>query len=189
VQVRSLGIYGLFEIVSDSRDDERGSFVRLYDRDLFKKYGVCLNRVQDSYIYTDKIHTLRGLHISLPPHLEGKSITGIKGETLWVSVDVRKDSETFGEWRSIILSGSLKNSLYAARGFAHGCVSFNNGTELLTSADNTFSEAHGVRVHWDDPRLAIDWQLSGAKPIVRTEYPKPIISFAEFVKQYGGVEV
>lgn len=181
---------GLFEVIPEKNTDERGFFLRLFDEKIFKELNLPdISRVQESCIFTKERFTLRGLHISLPPHLEAKTVTAIRGITLWVAVDVRKGSETFGQWTAIELNGDLCNTMVASRGFAHGCISRTDDCCLISTADNEFSEQHGVRINWDDPDLGIDWKNFNTKPILRTDYPEPFMSFAEFVRIYGGVEI
>jgi dTDP-4-dehydrorhamnose 3,5-epimerase len=177
---------GLFLITPDPRPDQRGSFTRLYDVDVFAAAGLTTTWLQESRSYTARRHTIRGLHASLPPAVEGKTITAVRGEVLWVSVDIRRNSPTFGEWESVRLSGERYQTLYAARGFAHGCVSLSDDCDLLLRADTRYSDQHGSGIAWNDPELGIDWMLDGAVPIISDrdrQYP----SFSHFTQTIGGV--
>ncbi len=177
---------GIFEITSSPHIDERGYLVRLSDDEIFKNAGLNTKWVQESCSYTNKKYTIRGLHVSLPPSLEGKTITAIKGKVMWVVLDVRKDSETFGQWDSIILSEELNNTLCAQSGFAHGCLSLKDNCYLLLRADSYFSEEHGTGIAWNDKNLNIDWKLNGIVPII-SERDKQYQTFSKFKERYGGV--
>lgn len=65
---------------------------------------------------------MRGLHFQKTKP-RGKLVSVISGEVYDVAVDLRHDSETFGQYVSVLLSGKKNNQLYVPPGFAHGfCV-------------------------------------------------------------------
>ncbi len=188
MRIEPLKLDGLFLLTPEPREDSRGSFTRLFDVDAFRAAGLNTTWLQESRSYTARRHTVRGLHASLPPAVEGKTITAVRGEVLWVSVDIRRGSRTFGRWESVRLAGGVYSTLYAARGFAHGCVSLTDHCDLLLRADTRYSDQHGTGIAWNDPDLAIDWQLGGAEPVISDrdrQYP----NFRHFTDTVGGVEL
>ena len=184
MQIIKRKIKGLFEVIPSPNKDNRGFFMRTYDEAIFKEAGLNTKWIQESISHTEKKHTVRGLHVSLPPSLEGKTITAIKGMVLWVVVDVRKDSPTFGQWDSIVLSEEKCNTLYAESGFAHGCISLTDNCDLFLRADNVYH--HGTGILWNDNELNIDWKLGDEEPII-SERDKVYDTFKEFKDKHGGV--
>lgn len=179
---------GFIEIIPEPYMDERGFLARLYDEEIFKGFDINTKWVQESHSHTYKKYTLRGLHAQLPPFSEGKLIRAIKGKMLWVVVDLRKNSETFGQWDSILLSGEVKNIIYIKRGFAHGCMSLSDNCDLVIKSDNYFSPNHGSGIIWNDMDLNIDWNLKGNTPFISKrdrDYP----TFKNFKEKYGGLDV
>lgn len=179
-------IDGLWEITPETYQDERGFLARIYDEKMFKDLGFDAKWMEVSHHHTSRKNILRGLYTQLPPFSEGKLLRIIKGEMLWVSVDLRKESKTFGQWESVVLSEKNKNVLVTARGFAHGCLSLTDNVDLLIQSDNYFSVDHGVGIAWNDPELNIDWELNGIMPYISerdSKYP----SFKEFKEKYGGI--
>jgi len=179
---------GVIEIIPEPHKDSRGFLVRLYDKEIFEGFGINTRWVQESHSHTYKKYTLRGLHVSLPPHLEAKLVRAIKGEVLWVVVDLRKDSPTFGKYHSIILSDKLNNLLYVKRGFAHGCISLSDNCDLVIKSDNYFLPNHGSGIIWNDTDLNIDWNLKGNIPFI-SEKDKNYPTFKNFKEKYGGFNV
>ncbi len=177
-------IDGLIELVPEVHEDERGFLARIYDERMFEKLGFQTKWTEISHHHTNKKNIIRGLYIQLPPHSEGKLLRVVRGEMLWVSVDVCRDSKTFGAWDSIVLSETRKNLLLTARGFAHGCVSLTDDVDLIINSDNYFSAEHGAGIIWNDPDLNIDWNLQGATPFV-SERDKKYPSFQEFKNKYN----
>ena len=184
IEIKKKKLDGLIELVPEVFEDERGFLARIYDERIFKKFGLPTEWMEESHHFTRKKHTLRGLYTQRPPFSEGKLLRVIRGEMLWVSVDVRTDSRTFGQWDSIVLSGSGKNMLYATRGFAHGCVSLTDDVDLLIQSDNYFSSEHGIGIIWNDKDMNIDWNLGGITPFV-SERDGGYSSFKEFKEKYG----
>jgi dTDP-4-dehydrorhamnose 3,5-epimerase len=184
MEIKKRKLDGLIELVPEVHEDERGFLARVYDERLFEKLGLPTKWTEISHHHTNKKNIVRGIYVQLPPFSEGKLLRVTKGEMLWVSVDVRKGSETFGAWDSIVLSEKRKNLLLAARGFAHGCVSLTDDVDLVIGSDNYFSAEHGVGIVWNDADLNIDWHLGGATPFV-SERDKGYHSFLEFKEKYG----
>ena len=148
------------------------------------KLGFPTKWTEMTHQHSNKKNIVRGLYVQPPPYSEGKLLRAIKGELLWVSVDVRKGSNTFGQWDSTVLSGARRNMLLSARGFAHGCVSLTDDADLLIMSDSYFAEEHGVGIMWNDKDLNIDWNLNGSIPFV-SERHKEYPSFREFKDKYG----
>ncbi|KKU60162.1 MAG: hypothetical protein UX81_C0003G0022 [Parcubacteria group bacterium GW2011_GWA2_47_12] len=176
---------GAFEVVTEVFSDNRGSMERIYDKSIFESF-TGFDFVQDSLSYTKKKNTVRGFHVSLPPSQEGKIITAAHGKMLWVIVDIRKGSHTFGQWDMIVLSPEKRNMLCVTRGFAHGCLSLTDDACVSIKADNSFSDEHVTGIIWNDPTLKIDWPLNGAEPII-SEAHRKLGTFADFVNKYGGL--
>ena len=188
MEITERKLKGVFEILRTPFIDNRGFLVRTVDCEAFEKAEINSKWVQESHSHTEKKYTLRGLHVSLPPFVEGKLITPIRGEMLWVAVDLRKNSETFGQWDSIVLSDSVYNSLYVQRGFAHGCMSLSDNCDLVIKSDNYFSEDHGTGIIWNDKELNIDWQIIDIIPFM-SERDSQYQTFEEFRKSYGGITI
>ena len=177
----------VFEIIPEPRFDEPGYRVLLFDQKTFAGFGFDLPWVQDFVVHTTAKHTLRGLHVSLYPFFEAKIITAVRGEALWVAVDLRTKSPTFDWWESVLLSEKTHNLLCVGRGFAHGCISRTDDCDLLIKTDNVPSDDFWDCISWDDPTLGIDWQLKGVSPIVTEKYRQRRQSFDGFLKKYGGL--
>ena len=178
---------GVFEITSQIYEDNRGALRRTFDTDEFRNAGIISTQwFQESYSHTHKKNTIRGLHVSLPPCVEGKLITPTRGEMLWVVVDVRKNSKTFGSHLTIILSNRKNNSLYVPRWFAHGCVSLTDDCDLVIKSDNAFSETKSTGIRWNDSDLAIDWCITNNQYII-SERDSHYGSYKEFCENHNGV--
>lgn len=143
--------------------DERGFFFESFNEKTFQEAtGVQLAFVQDNHSRSQK-GVLRGLHYQLQ-NPQGKLVRVVAGEVIDVAVDIRKSSPTFGQWVSARLSASDHHQFWIPPGFAHGFVVLSDYAEFLYKTTDYYNPAAERSIAWDDPDLAIDWQLGGLTP-------------------------
>ena len=144
--------------------DERGFFMESFNQQRFKELtGLERDFVQDNH--SKSAHgVLRGLHYQIKQP-QGKLVRVTAGEVLDVAVDIRRSSETFGQWVGVRLSADNKRQLWVPEGFAHGFVVLSESAEFLYKTTDYYAPEHERSIRWDDPELGIDWQLEGA-PLV-----------------------
>ena len=105
MKVTSLKIPDVKLIEPDIFEDERGFFYESFNQQKFNEaIGQDILFVQDNHSKSSK-GVLRGLHYQEEPFAQGKLVRVIAGEVFDVAVDVRKDSPTYGQWVSEVLSG------------------------------------------------------------------------------------
>ena len=99
-------------------EDERGYFFEAYNHAKFQENGINYKFIQDNQSFS-KRGVIRGLHLQRSPFAQAKLVRVLEGEILDVAVDLRKDSPTFGQHFSVILSAENKKQLMVPHGFAH----------------------------------------------------------------------
>ena len=118
--VKELDLKGLWLLKPELYEDERGYFYESFNKqEFFYKTGVDFNPVQDNESKS-KRGVIRGLHFQKEPFAQAKLVRVIKGHIIDVAVDIRKDSETFGELIAVHLSENNKYQFFIPKGFAHG---------------------------------------------------------------------
>lgn len=138
--------------------DERGFFYESFNALAFEQAtGVRTQFVQDNHSRSQK-GVLRGLHYQLE-HTQGKLVRVTVGEVLDVAVDIRRSSPTFGRWVGVRLSAQNRRQLWVPEGFAHGFVVLSDFAEFLYKTTDYYAPSAERCIRWDDPELAIDWQL------------------------------
>jgi len=162
MEIKELTIKGLFLITPSPHFDERGFFMRTYDEDTFKSYGLHRQWVQENHSRSEKKGIIRGLHFQMEPFAETKLVRCIRGEIFDVAVDLRKDSDTFGKWIGVNLSEENKKMFYIPRGFAHGFCTLSVLSEVLYKVDNFYSPQHERGLIWNDTDLSIEWPVKDA---------------------------
>lgn len=114
--------------------------------------------VQDNHSKSSK-GVLRGLHYQVAPHAQGRLVRVVQGEVWDVSVDIRQDSPTRGQSLGVLLTAKNKLQLWIPKGFAHGFVTLSQTAEFLYKTTDFYSPEHERCIAWNDPVLAVDWQL------------------------------
>jgi len=138
--------------------DDRGFFFESFNHKIFDQaVGKQYTFVQDNHSKSNK-NVLRGLHYQIQ-QAQGKLVRVVSGEVLDVVVDIRKSSPSFGQWDSTRLSVENKKQLWIPPGFAHGFVVLSDSAELLYKTTDYYAPEHERSILWDDPDLAIDWQI------------------------------
>lgn len=137
--------------------DQRGYFMESFNQ---KKIEILIKDsfVQDNESLSIK-NVLRGLHFQLPPHAQSKLIRVVKGSILDVAVDLRKDSETYGQHFKHVLSGENKKQLYIPEGFAHGFLCLEENTIINYKCSEYYYANSEEAILWNDPQLNIDWGI------------------------------
>lgn len=136
--------------------DSRGNFMESFNQ---KKFPVDVHFVQDNQS-TSQRGVLRGLHFQKGEHAQAKLVRVIRGEVLDVVVDIRPESETYGQHFSIILNAENNRQLFVPRGFAHGFAVLQDDTIFAYKCDNFYHKDSESGIIYNDPDIGIDWQLS-----------------------------
>ena len=171
-------IEGLTIIEPKIFGDHRGYFLETYNQKKNEEIFGGVLFIQDNESKSTK-GVLRGLHFQKPPFEQAKLVRCIEGEVLDVAVDIRKKSPTYGEHFSIILSGKNKRQLFIPRGFAHGFVVLSETATFAYKVDNSYSPEHEDGIMWNDPSLAIDWEID-TQNIKLSDKDKNFSSFMNF---------
>lgn len=177
-------------IAPNAFEDERGFFMESYFEEKYRQLGIDFNFVQDNHSLSVEADVVRGLHFQRGNTAQTKLIRVVTGEVLDVIVNLRKDSPTYGQWESFILSEHNKRQLLVPRGFAHGFVTLTPNVNFMYKCDNYYSAEADAVIILDDNDFGIDWQIDLSKAII-SEKDRNLPTFKEFEKNndfvYGEV--
>lgn len=147
---------GCFVIEPQVFGDARGSFMETYNE---QKFPADVHFVQDNQSTSQK-GVLRGLHFQKGEYAQAKLVRVIRGEVLDIAVDIRPNSETFGQHFSIVLNDQNNKQLFVPRGFAHGFIVLKDDTIFAYKCDNFYNKEAESGIMYNDPDIAIDWMLN-----------------------------
>jgi dTDP-4-dehydrorhamnose 3,5-epimerase len=139
--------------------DARGKFVVVFDNSAFtaalpfQKAFITTNESTSSY------GVLRGLHMQKGDAGQAKLVRCVQGRILDVAVDFRPGSPTYLKHFTLELSGDNHKQLLVPRGFLHGFSVLSETAIVNYQIDNTYQPDMELGLRYDDPQLAIDWQL------------------------------
>lgn len=180
MEIRSLGLEGVLEIVPKRHGDARGFFVETYNAERFSQAGIDLVFVQDNHSYSAAAGVLRGLHYQLAPRAQDKLLRVIRGSVLDIAVDIRRGSKTFGKWIAHEISAEKGNQILVPKGFAHGFVTLVPDTEVLYKVTDTYSPEHDRSIRFDDPAIGIEWpSLAGGFQLSDKDLKAPMLADSE----------
>jgi dTDP-4-dehydrorhamnose 3,5-epimerase len=168
-------IKDLYIIEHQSHIDDRGSFQRVFCQTALQDQGLSFPVTQINLSTNRHKDTLRGLHFQKEPHGEDKIVQCLKGSIYDVVVDLRKGSDTFGQWLSIELTDSNKRSLLIPKGCAHGFQTLADDCQVLYLMSHYYSPDHASGVRWNDPFFNIDWPVAKRRIISDKDQNWPLI--------------
>ena len=163
MEIEEKEIKGLIEIFPKVFGDQRGFFLETFNASRYNDILRNIQFVQDNFSSSNK-GVLRGLHFQNPPYSQGKLVQVITGSALDVAVDLRRNSETYGQHVKVLLSAEKRNQFWIPEGFAHGFLSLEDNTIFSYKCTNYYNPQSEVTILWNDRNLKIDWQIDN--PII-----------------------
>ena len=160
VNVQPTSIPGLMVVEIKPHIDHRGAFARLYCEDELASLVGPRRIVQINISRSATIGAVRGLHYQRTPHAEMKLLRCLRGRVWDVAVDLRHNSPTFLCWHAEELTPANTRMMVVPEGFAHGFQVLEQNSELLYLHTSFYTPGAEGGLHYDDPRLAINWPLA-----------------------------
>lgn len=138
-------------------EDERGFFARTYCDREFAAHGLDRRWVQCNISYNRTRGTLRGMHYQVAPYAEDKLVRCTRGAIYDAIVDIRPDSPTYKRHIGVELTSKNRRALFVPKGFAHGFLTLENGTEVSYQMSEFYEPGAGAGFRYNDPAFAIAW--------------------------------
>ena len=165
MKLTSLSIPDIKIIEPQIFNDDRGYFFESFNQEKFNKLlDLDYKFVQDNQSRSTR-GVIRGLHYQREPFSQGKLVRVLSGEIYDVALDIRKNSQNFGQWQGVYLSEKNKKQLWIPPGFAHGFVVTSDEAVLTYKVTKYFSKKHEGVIKYDDDFLSITWPENKFKKI------------------------
>ncbi|MAR60960.1 MAG: dTDP-4-dehydrorhamnose 3,5-epimerase [Euryarchaeota archaeon] len=164
--------------VQNFRDD-RGSFKETFNKLDFENIGLFTEFTQDNVSFSKLKGTLRGLHYQKDEFSQTKLVSVLCGSIYDVFLDIRPNSNTFGQFGSLSLDPDA-GSILIPKGFAHGFCTLEDNTIVSYKVDNYYNKDSESGVIWNDKELNINWPIDG-DPIISNK-DRELPSFADLGK-------
>ena len=157
MQIRETGLPGLRILSPKVHKDHRGFFLESFREEFFASLAEPIHFIQDNHARSEDAGVLRGLHYQAPPAAQTKLVWVSRGAAFDVVVDLRRSSPTYGKSHGVVLTSGNFLRLLIPKGFAHGYMTLEPGTEFHYKVDHYYSPEHESGLRWNDPALQIDW--------------------------------
>ena len=150
---------GCFVLEPKIIKDERGYFMESFNEKTFSEgVGQKVTFVQDNQSFSTK-GVLRGLHYQTGEHAQAKLVRVLQGEVLDVAVDLRPNSETFGQYETVLLTAENQTQFFIPRGFAHGFLVLSETATFFYKCDNFYNKESEGGLIYNDSSVNIDWNF------------------------------
>lgn len=116
--------------------DNRGYFSESW-KSSWQIAGLDFTVAQTNICWTERQHTLRGMHAQYGSANVAKLVRVIKGEILDVFVDARQGSITYGDWTGVRLQ-QPGQAVYVPRGYYHGYITLTDDVLVTYHQDNVY---------------------------------------------------
>ena len=149
-KIEKLEIPGVYKIILNEHLDSRGSFIKIFNSNIFKENS--LNSVwSEDYFSISKKHVIRGMHFQEKPHDLYKLVSCLRGQMLDVILDLRKSSFMYKKH----ISSKNPELIYLPPGVAHGFMAIEEDTLTSYKVSSLYSAKHDKGIHWSS--IGFDW--------------------------------
>jgi len=163
----------LLIVKQKNNSDKRGNLRETFNDKILKKKFIF------EYCTTSKKNVFRGFHFQIK-NKQSKYVNVVKGKILDVVIDLRKNSKTFGEVFSIILSKKNAIGLYIPAGFAHAYYSYDKENIIYYKLDNYYNPKYESGIIYNDPSINIKWPK---KKMIISQKDKKLLTINQFLKK------
>ena len=161
MKIEKLNLFGTLLIIGGVNQDERGNLFKPFSKNELAKYEIDMD-IKEVLHSTSRMNVIRGMHFQLPPYEQAKLVSVVKGKITDVLLDIRTNSESYGKFVSVELSGNDGISLYIPKGIAHGFVSRAEESTVLYMVNGPYSPENESGVRYDS--FGFEWEVD--KPII-----------------------
>lgn len=161
--------------------DERGIYKKNFEKNIFRENGYNFEFTEWSDIYSNK-GVIRGLHYQMECS-QAKLLHVVKGSIYDVSIDLRKDSKTFGKWVGMILKENDHTQIYIPEGFAHGFLALEDDTIFSYQCTGKYIPEACGGIIYNDMDLNIKWPIELVDEIILSEKDANAMSFKEYCEK------
>lgn len=179
-----LDLKGAYKITPFFATDERGGFVKDYNIEMFKSNGIEHELKEVFYTISNK-GVIRATHFQLVKQ-QAKLVRCISGHVYDVIVDLRPNSNTFGQWRGFDLTGENQVELYIPPFFGHGYLVLEDSVVSYKCGEVFYGEGDSG-IMYNDADINIQWpfdKIGGIENMIISEKDLNLMSFKEYKKLY-----
>jgi dTDP-4-dehydrorhamnose 3,5-epimerase/CDP-3, 6-dideoxy-D-glycero-D-glycero-4-hexulose-5-epimerase len=159
MKIKTTKINGLYIIDGLKFNDLRGDLIKPFSESFIKNTTFPIN-TEFKEVWFTKSHknVVRAMHLQVGDHSCEKLVSVINGAVLDVILDVRQESETYGQIFEMELNDKNAISLYVPKGCAHGYKVLTNNSITMYMATEINVPKDDVGIRWDS--FGYDWKIN-----------------------------
>lgn len=150
-------ISDLYTIKLNQILDSRGSFVKTIHKETFENDPFLDSHFTESFYSKSHKNVIRGMHFQIPTEDHCKLIYLISGAILDVILDIRKESATYGEFFSTIITTENPKAIYIGKGLAHGFKALEDNSIVEYHTTTSYSKNNETGIKYDS--FGFDWEI------------------------------
>lgn len=180
-EFQELDLKGAYIIKPFYATDERGCLIKDYNIDTFKSAGIEHN-LKETFYTTSKRGVIRAIHFQLEKP-QPKLMRCISGKVFYVIVDLRPKSETFGQFKTMILSSEEPTCILCPAGFGQGYLVVEDSI-MSYKASEVFYGPGDSGIMYNDPDIGIEWPfelIGGREKLIISEKDLRLMSLKSFL--------
>ena len=179
-EFQEMDLNGAYIIKPFYATDDRGGLIKDYNIDTFKAAGINYE-LKETFYTISKRGVIRAIHFQLEKP-QPKLMRCISGKVWYVIVDLRPESETFGHFRSMTLSGDEPMCVLCPSGFGQGYLVLEDSIMSYKAAEGFYGPGD-AGIMYNDPDIGIEWPLEligGKENLIISKKDLQLMSFSEF---------
>ena len=184
-EFHELDLKGAYLVKPFYATDERGGLIKDYNIDIYRNAGI-EHELKETFYTLSKRGVIRSTHFQLEKP-QPKLMRCISGHVFHVIVDLRPESETYGQWRHFDLKGDEPTCLLVPAGFGQGYLVLEDSVMSYKAAE-VFYGPGDSGIMYNDPDIGIEWPfelIGGKENLIISEKDLNLMSFREYTEMMG----
>jgi dTDP-4-dehydrorhamnose 3,5-epimerase len=177
---QEMDLKGAYIIKPFYSTDNRGGLIKDYNIDTFKDAGINYE-LKETFYTISKRGVIRAIHFQLEKP-QPKLMRCISGKVFYVIVDLRLKSETFGQFKTMELSGDEPTCILCPAGFGQGYLVIEDSVMSYKAAE-VFYGPGDAGIMYNDPDIGIEWPfdlIGGKENLIISEKDLKLMSLKEY---------
>ena len=169
--------------------DHRGGLLKDYNINIFRSHGI-EHDLKETFYTTSKKGVIRAIHFQLMKQ-QAKLVRCVKGRIYDVIVDLREESETFGQWYAVELSERNMKQLYVPERFGHGYLVLEDSIVSYKCSEVFYAEGDSGIIY-NDQDIGIEWpfeMIGGEENVIISEKDLHLMSFIDYKKMVANDKI
>ena len=182
-EFKEMDLKGAYVIKPFYATDDRGGLIKDYNIDSFKTAGI-QHELKETFYTISKRGVIRSTHFQLE-RPQPKLMRCISGKVFYIIVDLRPNSDTYGQYRSMVLSGEEPICILCPAGFGQGYLVIEDSV-MSYKASEVFYGPGDSGIMYNDPDIGINWpfdMIGGKANLIISDKDLALMSFKEYTEK------